>query len=322
MGSIRKRNGKYQAQVRRDGVPSVSKTFIHKKDAVVWVRGLEARIDAGEVNIAAPKLVTLKDILLRYAEEITPQKKGREQESRRINRLLRDPIADFRLSRLNSAAIATFRDRRVKDGLRAAQIDMGIIRHAVKIASQEWGVSMPKNPVDGVRVPNGIKRRDRRLLNGEYEALKEAALQCRNPLIWPVVQIAIETAMRRSEILSLRWINVDLEARIVTLVDSKNGSGREIPLSLKAVNILTRLNKDIDKVFPVSDYAIRHGWDRLVKRAGIKDLRFHDLRREAVSRFFEKGLSIPEVAMISGHKDFRMLAIYTRFKALELAEKL
>ena len=235
MGSIRKRNGKYQAQVRRDGVPSVSKTFIHKKDAVVWVRGIEARIDAGEVNIAAPKLVTLKDILLRYAEEITPQKKGREQESRRINRLLRDPIADFKLSRLNSAAIATFRDRRVIDGLRATQIDMGIIRNSIKIARQEWGVTMPKNPVDGVRVPNGVIQRDRRLFPGEYDALKEAALQCRNPLIWPVVQIAVETGMRRSEILSLPWGNIDLEARIVTLLDSKNGSGREIPLSMKVL---------------------------------------------------------------------------------------
>jgi integrase len=322
VGSIRKRNGRYQAQIRRDGATPVSKTFTLKKDAVVWVRGIEARIDVGEVNITVPKLLTLRDILLRYLKEITPQKKGREQESRRINRLLRDPIADFRLSRLNSAAIAAFRDRRVVDGLRAAQIDMGIIRHAVKIASQEWGVSMPKNPVDGVRVPNGIKRRDRRLLPGEYEALKEAALQCRNLLIWPIVQIAIETGMRRSEILSLCWINVDLEARIVTLLDSKNGSGREIPLSMKAVNILTRLSKDADKAFPVSDYSIRHGWDRLVKRASIDRLRFHDLRHEAVSRFFEMGLSVPEVAAISGHKDYRMLASYTHVSAKNLAQKI
>jgi len=180
---------------------------------------------------------------------------------------------------------------------------------------------MPKNPVDGVRVPNGIIKRDRRLFPGEYDALKEAALQCRNPLIWPVIQIAIETGMRRSEILSLPWGNVDLEARIVTLLDSKNGSGREIPLSMKAVNIFTRLSKDEDKAFPVSDYSIRHGWDRLVKRAGIKDLRFHDLRREATSRFFEKGLSVPEVATISGHKDFRMLSIYTKLRARSLVDK-
>ena len=322
MGSIRKRNGKYQVQVRRDGVPSVSKTFIHKKDAVVWVRSIEARIDAGEVNITVPKLITLRDILVRYAQEITPHKKGKEQESRRINRLLRDPIADFKLSKLNSASIATFRDRRVKDGLRAAQIDMGIIRHAVKIASQEWGVSMPKNPVDGVRVPNGLKQREGRLLPGEYDAIKEAALRCRNPFIWPVVQIAIETGMRRSEILSLHWRNVDLAARVVTLPDTKNGTSREVPLSTHALGILKPLIKDQGKVFPVTDYSIRHGWDRLVKRAGIRDLRFHDLRREAVSRFFEKGLSIAEVSLISGHKDPRMLFRYTKLNAVDVAQKI
>ena len=321
MGSIRKRNGKYQAQIRRDGVPAISKTFHAKRDAVVWVRGLEARIDAGEVNITAPKLLTLWDILVRYAQEITPQKKGREQESRRINRLLRDPIADFKLSRLNSAAIATFRDRRVIDGLRATQIDMGIIRNSIKIASQEWGVTMPKNPVDGVRVPNGIKQRDRRLLPGEYEALQQAALQCKNPFIWQIVKFAIETGMRRSEILSLHWRNVDLEVRVVTLPDTKNGMSRDVPLSARALGILTLLIKDKGKVFPVTDYSIRHGWDRLVKRAGIKDLRFHDLRREATSRFFEKGLSVPELATISGHKDFRMLAIYTKLRARSLVDK-
>jgi len=322
MGSIRKRNGKYQAQIRRDGVPAISKTFHAKRDAIVWVRGLEARIDAGEVNITVPKIVTLRDILVRYAKEITPNKKGREQESRRIDRLLRDPIADFKLSKLNSAAIATFRDRRVKDGLRAAQIDMGVIRHAVKIANQEWDLRMAKNPVDGVRIPNGIKRRDRRLLPGEYKALKEAALQCRNPLIWPAVEFAIQTGMRRSEILSLRWVDVDLNVRVVTLRDTKNGSTRQVPLTKKATRVLTELDKNSDHVFHTSDYALRHGWDRLIKRARISGLRFHDLRREAVSRLFEKGLTIPEVANVSGHRDFRMLALYTKLNISEILLKL
>ena len=113
MGSIRKRNGKYQAQIRRDGVPAISKTFHAKRDAIVWVRGLEARIDAGEVNITVPKLITLRDIRCVMRKNYTSQKRP-NQEIRRINRLLRDPIADFKLSKLNCASIATFRDRRVK----------------------------------------------------------------------------------------------------------------------------------------------------------------------------------------------------------------
>ena len=135
VGSIRKRNGKFQAQVRRDGVPDISKTFTTRKDATVWVRGLEVRIDAGETTVAAPKAITLADVLLRYSQEVTPHKKGREPEQRRLNRLLRDPISQVLLGKLDSMTLARFRDRRVKDGVRAAQYDLIIIRHALKTFS-------------------------------------------------------------------------------------------------------------------------------------------------------------------------------------------
>ena len=322
MGSIRKRNGKFQAQVRREGIKPINKTFHTKKDAEVWVRGIEARIDAGEVNVAMPKLLALRDLLVRYADEITPQKKGKQQEFRRISRLLKDKISDTKLSKLSSATIAEFRDRRMKDGVRAAQIDLILIRHAIKIARLEWGVQLPTNPVEGVRIPNGVVRRTRRLESGEYEALSRAATRCTNPYIWPCIEIAVETGMRRSEILSLQWDNVDLETRIALLLDTKNGSKRHVPLTTKAVEVLRSLAQEQKYVFPISDYSVRHGWDRLVKRACITGLRFHDLRHEAVSRFFELGLSVPEVAAISGHKDFRMLSSYTHISAESILHKL
>ena len=325
MGSIRKRNGKFQAQVRREGIKPINKTFHTKKDAEVWVRGIEARIDAGEVNVAMPKLLTLRDLLVRYADEITPQKKGKQQEFRRISRLLKDKISDTKLSKLSSATIAEFRDRRMKDGVRAAQIDLILIRHAIKIARLEWGVQLPTNPVEGVRIPNGVVRRTRRLESGEYEALSRAATRCTNPYIWPCIEIAVETGMRRSEILSLQWDNVDLETRIALLLDTKNGSKRHVPLTTKAVEVLRSLAQEQKHVFPISDYSVRHGWDRLVKRACITGLRFHDLRHEAVSRLFELGLNVVEVAAISGHKDFRMLSSYThldpKFVAIKLQNK-
>ena len=322
MGTIRKRNGKFQAQIRRDGVPPISKTFTMKKDAIVWVRGIETRIDAGEVNVAAPKATSLADLITRYSQEITPLKKGRDTEQRRLSRLLRDPIAATPLSKLTSAKLAEFRDRRINDGVRAAQYDLILIKHCIKIARLEWGVSMPNNPVDSIRIPNGIKRRERRLIDGEYEALREAARHCKNLLIWPVIDFAIETAMRRSEILSLRWENIDRKFTIATLPDTKNGSKREVPLTAKAKQVLKSLSIQGDHVFPISDFAVRHAWDRLVKRAGIEGLRFHDLRHEAVSRFFEMGLIVPEVALISGHKDYRMLASYAHIDVKRIVAKL
>ena len=322
MGSIRKRNGKYQAQVRRHDAQPVSRTFTTKKDALVWIRGVETRIDAGDVHIASPKMVTLGDLLKRYAEEITSAKKGKLQELRRINRLLRDPLAAIQLSLLSSTILAEFRDRRIHDGLRATQIDLVLIRHCIKIARQEWGITMPSNPVDAIRIPNGVRQRDRRLNEGEYEKLKEAAQSCRNIYTWASIDFAIETAMRRSEILNMCWKDVCFEKKIVTLNETKNGSPREVPLSQNAQSLLFQLPRSGENVFPQSECALRQSWERLVKRANIENLRFHDLRREATSRFFEKGLNVPEVALITGHKDPRMLFRYTKLKASEIVRRL
>ena len=322
MGSIRKRSGRYQAQVRRQGVQAVSRTFTTKKDALIWLRGIEARIDVGETNIAAPKALNLGDLLKRYCEEVTPQKKGAATETRRLDRLLKDPVSKTPLPKLTSHALATFRDRRVADGLRAAQYDLSIIGHCWNIAKREWGISLPSNPVSDIRVPNGIRHRERRLKEGEFEKLQAAALSCRNIYLWPAIQIAIHTAMRRSEILSLTWNDIDQTARVAKLWDTKNGSNRMVPLSNAALLIFANLPQDTSKVFATTDHAIRHSWDRLVARAMIKDLKFHDLRHEAISRFFEFGLTIPDIRAISGHRDVRMLLRYAHVDYHMLGQKL
>jgi len=128
--------------------------------------------------------------------------------------------------------------------------------------------------------------------------------------------------MRRSELLGLTWDDIDIKSKTAYLPDTKNGSSRTVPLSSKALAVIRNLDKTQLRLFPVSDNAIRLSWDKLKKRAKLKDLRFHDLRHEAISRFFEKGLSIAEVALISGHKDPRMLMRYTHLKAEDVALKL
>ena len=112
------------------------------------------------------------------------------------------------------------------------------------------------------------------------------------------------------------------QKKTVTLNETKNGSPREVPLSRNAMSLLFQLPRSDHKVFTISEYALRQSWEWLVKRANIENLRFHDLRREATSRFFEKGLSIPEVALITGHKDPRMLFRYTKLKASEIVKSL
>lgn len=164
---------------------------------------------------------------------------------------------------------------------------------------------------------------NRRLKHSEFEQLQAAAMKTTNQNVWPVVVLAIETGMRRSEILSLNWDIICFSNKVASLALTKNGCSRRVPLSPQALAVLSNLKKfGAPAPIPINDNAFRLAWDRLRSRAGITDLRFHDLRHEAISRFFEKGLSIAKVASISGHKDPRMLFRYTHLDATEIAQKL
>ena len=179
------------------------------------------------------------------------------------------------------------------------------------------------NPVDQIKKPPSPKARERRLNYCEYERLEAASKLTQNAHIWPIVVFAIETGMRRGEILGLTWDNIDLKRRTAFLPLTKNGSSREAPLSIGAVCVLQQQRSRTDThPFPVNSNAFRLAWDRLRGRAGLNDLRFHDLRHEAISRFFGMGLSILEVALISGHKDVKMLFRYTHLRVDSVVSKL
>ena len=204
-----------------------------------------------------------------------------------------------------------------------------ILSHLFEVARKEWGIHV-RNPVRDIQVPSASEMRGRRLQagerghDGEETRLLAACREARNPYLLPIVRLALETAMRQGELISLRWEHVDLNRRTVYLPDTKNGESRTVPLSMTAVGILRSLPRSIHgRVFPgLTTEAVKRAYARAVRRAGIKDLRFHDLRHEATSRLFEKGLNIMEVASITGHKDLRMLRRYTHLKAEDLARKL
>jgi integrase len=162
--------------------------------------------------------------------------------------------------------------------------------------------------------PKSCGSRKRRLTSYEYNFLLRN--NTINPKLKNIIALAIETGMRRGEILQIHPHNI--KDRILVLPMTKNGSSRQIPLTKKAIQILN----DSKLPFESTPNALRLAWSRLKKKGSIKDLHFHDLRHEAISRFFEKGLSIPEVALISGHKDVRMLFRYTHLKAEDILRKL
>jgi integrase len=324
MATIRKRGSSWQAQVRREGYPPLSKSFASKADAAAWARDQERAIDRAELPTTVRELkgVTVGDLLRRYSETVTPTKRGAGPEQYRINTLLSHSLAQVALNKLSPAAIARYRDDRLKlvqSG--AVRRELTIVQHCFEVAKREWGLPIPANPVRQIATPEAQKPRERRLEDDESNILASAALAS----AWylrPLIVLAIETGMRRGELLSIRWKDVDQTTRTIRILKTKNGHSRTVPLTPKAVEILASLEKKDERVLPVTPNAVRLAWERLRKRAGIVDLRLHDLRHEAVSRFFEYGLTVPEVALISGHRDPRMLSRYTHLRPEKVAEKL
>ena len=328
MATIRKLRGRWQAQVRRRGVPPRAKSFDKRTDAERWARDLEAEADrSGWVaDTRAAEKTTLGELLTRYANEVTPTKRGAVSEKARINSIVRCPIAHRTLAKLTSSDVATYRDERLKTVAPATIVrELNTISHAIEVATREWGLWVPRNPVKLVRRPPIPRGRTRRLKAGEEDSLLAACDRGRTPLLKPLIVLAIETGMRRGEMLDLRWEHVDLKLGVAHLPLTKNGDCRDVPLSRRAVQILQELrNPGIkqERVFPMSGNAVRLAFEHLRVRAGMSDFHFHDLRHEAISRLFEKGLNIAEVSAISGHRELKMLQRYTHLRAADLVARL
>jgi integrase len=322
MANIRKRGRKWQVQVRRAGHLSQTKTFLRKEDAIAWGRQQEVRLEAVIAGTYLPIKETLAELLVRYAKEITPHKKSEASEQRRIKRLLRDPISNNRICNLTPDKLAIFRDKRLNDGRRAAAYDLQIIRHTLNIASSEWGMFLKENPLDRVRFPSPPKPREKRLKPGELQKLLQSANQSGSSYMPSLIILAVETGMRIGELLKIEWSDWDKQRAILHLRNTKNGRDRYIPLTPKANQIISDITQKSDRILPTNYEAVKSAWQRLRKRTGILDLRLHDLRHEATSRFFEMGLTLPEVASITGHQTATMLLRYAHADVQKVRQKI
>ena len=325
MASIGLRRGKYQVRIRRNGEPTISRMFSKKKDAIVWAASTERQIEQGIYKGKSDTTdITLGELLSRYELDVTPKKRSKEIETLRIRKIKRSWLGYIKLKELRSFHIAKFRDERLREAQgNAVARDLSLISHALDVGIREWSLYLEENPVLKVTKPLSNPPRDRRLEIGEEKLLLEGCSQSQNPYLKHLVVVAIETAMRRGELLKLEWKHINLTDRTAYLPITKNGESRTVPLSTRAIQELKTMPIDISgRVFPLSATAVRGLWDRTMKRTGLEDLRFHDLRHEATTRFFELGLNVMEVSTITGHKDLRMLKRYTHIRASELALKL
>jgi integrase len=326
MASFRQRNGKWQARVIRDGYPDQTRTFASKADAEKWARALESEIDKGQfIDFTEAQRTTLGDVIARYLVEVTPTMKGAAEDTIRLKAMMRKPIAQWSMANLSAARIAAFRDERLKEVSGGTVIrELAYLSAIINHARREWGINVP-NPVQMVRKPPSPQARSRVLTEVEVTRLLDALEPSGRRSHWtkPAVQLALATAMRRGELLSLRWENVDLVGRAAFLPDTKNGDSRTVPLSSVALQALAALPRHISGVvFPVKAFTLDAAFKRGLKRAGLEGVRFHDLRRTAITRMAEKLPNVIELAAVSGHKSLMVLKRYYRPTAGDLARKL
>ncbi len=382
MATIEKKgSGRWRARIRRTGQPELSRTFTSKTQAKLWARHTEADLDRGmavgnvpvetpvpfaAAQAAAPLRgpsddTTLGELIALYRDAVTPDHRGAESERTRINRWLRDvrdgghPLRDHALSAITRQQVQAWMTTRLKtvkpDTIRR---EVTLLQQIVSHAIRDWGYEdLAANPFQQARKPKAGRGRVRRLAKDEEHYLQraldpEASLPAgirpaRSDDLLFLFTFAIETTMRRSELLRVRWENVDLESCVVDLPDSdtKNGERRSVPLSERAVEVLLRFGrKRSGPVFGITTSALACAWKRAMNRARriyeaechaegtepdptvLKDLRWHDLRHEGTSRLFELGFEFTEVATVTGHKDVRMLMRYTHHRAANLAARM
>lgn len=330
MATIRKRGGLYHSQIRKKGFPQQTKTFKTNAAAKAWARKIEMSMDDGTwIDPRGSRSALIEDIIddlvysyERFGLEVAGPKLGQLNQIKEyfqgvsIHELTYDDVLDFAAFRLKTVCASTL------------QAQMYYLKQAVtnsRIKTSEPVVDMAIDELKKKKLIMGSVRRDRRLEPGEYELLMEAA---KGRWISGVIDLALESAMRQGEIHALKWADIDESKGVITLMrkdkDAPGGKSKcYIPLLkgvrealLRSRNVLGQGPNlvNVQRASSISDC-----FARLTTKVGIDDLRFHDLRHEAISRMFERGMQVEQVRVVSGHRTLDQLSRYVNLRAQDLA---
>jgi integrase len=331
MASITKRGAYWRVQIVRRGYAPQYRTFDSKAEANAWVRETETEMDRGVfVPRHEAEQTTLAEALNRYRDEVSPLKGHPASDYQRVKHWLKQPLAHRFLATLRGADFARYRDERRALGRaeNTIRLELALVSHLFETCRKEWGMEYLMNPLKNIRKPSGSRERDRRLHAGEYDLILAELRKSENRFVAPAFQLAIETSLRQSMLFSLRWEWLDMRQRVIFVPASFRAMGNKcvpgaVPLSSVAVQVLMALGpQSHGLILNTTKNAALLVWKRVIKRLRIENLRWHDLRHEAASRLFEKGLHPLEVATVTGHKSLTMLRRYTHLQPQDLVAKL
>lgn len=320
MASIIRHGDKWRALVNLQGTRK-SKVFPTKRQAQEWAARLEFTITNAEIVAAETKL---REVLDRYAREVSPKKRGHRWEVVRLEKIGRDRIADISLGELSAKDFADWRDRRLTEVAPGTVArEMTLLGSVMTTARREWEL-IAKNPLSDVSKPRAPAPRDRLPTEGEIERMALVAgddLSYVQARAFHAFLFACETAMRAGEIVGLTWDRLDLDRRVARLEKTKNGRPREVPLSSRAIELIKQLPEN-DPVFGLTSRQLDVMFRKIRGLAAVEGLTFHDSRAFATSKLSRK-LEVLELAKVTGHTDLNMLIrVYYRTSAEDLAKRL
>ncbi len=321
MGTIIKHGDGWRAVIRKKGHPTKTKVFTKQALAKVWVKDIEHAMEKRELTSSH---VSIPDLIDRYLREIEPLKPGEEQ-NRKNYRTLERNVKGMTLEDLNAAGLLDWVQKKRSGASKATiSMDLTMMTAVLRTAEAFWAITVPWREMQKGRLAlrrlgmvGKSQERSRRPEGDELDRIK-AKLRSTLPMV-DLIDFACDTAMRSAEVTRLRWSDLNEEKRTILIRDRKHpnqkiGNDQVVPLLGASFEIIMRQPKVDDLIFPVNSKSVETAFQRARRAAGIVGLRYHDLRHHGISKLFEQGYAIQEVAMVSGHRDWNQLRRYTNLK--------
>lgn len=334
MAYVTKRGSSWFAQIRRKGQKSLSKSFPSKSLADKWAREHEDLISAKRYQ--DPRIIskiTLSSLIDDYRAEMEHKKAFGRTKDWTLSKL-KESLGSEPLANLTSDRITKYVNERISSGAGGVTIVIDLAHLATVIKAGKELFNLPITPDHVISARSKLQyagtrtksmERDRRPTDGEIDALcKHFDGRPRQKLpMSDIIKFAIASAMRAGEICRIRWDDLNESDRTIKIRDRKDpkkkiGNDQEVPLLGDAFTIAMRQPRTDYRIFPYNEKTISSIFPRACQALGIDDLHFHDLRHEGISRLFEQGYRIEQVALVSGHKNIQMLFRYVQLKAKDL----
>lgn len=321
MGTIITRGDSYRAVIRKVGHPTLTKTFSKKAQAKVWIAETETAIERRELAHAG---ISIGKLVERYAKEMGALKEMSDDAKKSLRHIAKS-TQDLYLDQLSPERLIELKNKHYPKAS-PQSVNRYLTRVSTVLTTAEllWDVIVPwrewrkaRKALEKLGVTGKGKSRFRRLDDGELSGIKDN-LGTTLPLS-DIIDFALDTCLRSAEICRVRWDDIDRTKRTIIIRKRKHPREKEsndqvIPLLGKSLEIIDRQPKTNDEIFPYKSKSVESAWRRARRKAGLSDMKFHDLRHEGISRLFEQGYAIQEVAIVSGHKSWNSLKIYTNLR--------